>query len=306
MSLQRDCEEALSIVNTFKVVAETIKIEYERPQLWEEVTVRHYPVRQKRKAWPGVAFGMALVVAGGSITVGHHTTTKAYSALSEEVIRSETPLVTDTKTHKDEDGSSIDWEALRCENADIAAWVTVHETDIDLPVLLPSDGSMSFYLTHDFWGNQAPEGAPFLDHRCEADDIHRMVYGHHLTMGGQFSNLQTAYEQEVFDTLGCCSWTTPTRDETTLQPFCSLKVDMWYEPIQQFDFDANGELNDWLRELASDSSARSHSWDELASSAQSVVTLVTCSSNLSGQQWRTLVLFVEVTDASAASKPASE
>lgn len=189
--------------------------------------------------------------------------------------------------------SGLDWESLWAINPDVAAWVRVEGTDIDLPVMAPSDGDMSYYLQHDLWGNRALTGVPFLDHRCRADGVHRLVYGHRLFLGGQFSALQLAYQQGEFDGIGSCWWSTPSCDTRRLAPFCALRRDAWFADIQRFD-PREDELGSWLLELAEGAEASSADCESLAGAARSVVTLVTCSSELSGQPWRTIVVFVEV------------
>ena len=189
--------------------------------------------------------------------------------------------------------SGLDWESLWAINPDVAAWVRVEGTDIDLPVMAPSDGDMSYYLQHDLWGNHALAGVPFLDHRCQADDVHRLVYGHRLFLGGQFSALQLAYRQEALDDIGTCWWSTPSCGTTRLAPFCALRRDAWFADIQRFGL-REDELGTWLMELAKGAEATSPDCESLADAARSVVTLVTCSSELSGQPWRTIVVFVEV------------
>jgi hypothetical protein len=136
---------------------------------------------------------------------------------------------------------------------------------------------------------------PFLDHRCAADGIHRLVYGHRLFLGGQFSALQRTYQQEVFDGIGVCQWSTPSGGTVRLVPFCASRRNEWYANIQHFDLREDG-LEPWLMELAADAGASSADAETLAAKARSAVTLVTCSSELSGQPWRTIVVFVEVSE----------
>ena len=72
-----------------------------------------------------------------------------------------------------------------------------------------------------------------------------------------------------------------------------MTVDMWYGPIQTFDFPTTADLNEWLAGLVRDSNARADGADSLVRESRSALTLVTCSSDLSHQRWRTLVVFVE-------------
>jgi len=72
-----------------------------------------------------------------------------------------------------------------------------------------------------------------------------------------------------------------------------MSVDMWYEPIQTFDFPTTYALNEWLAGLIRDSDTRADDADSLVGESRTALTLVTCSSDLSHQRWRTLVVFVE-------------
>ena len=233
--------------------------------------------------------GLMMMACSLALTLAQYREQRAVRTLSDEARIVREPYDTNATTGP---GGSIDWVRLRDVNPDIAAWVRVEGTEIDLPVLAPADGDMSFYLQHDLWGNWSIEGAPFLDHRSHPDGTHRLVYGHHLFAGGQFSELQKAYEQEVFDSLGACRWVTPQGGECVALPFCALRVDAWFADIQSFEF-GGGQLETWLCGLAAHASATSRQQDELARGAHSVVTLVTCSSDFSGQPWRTLTVFVE-------------
>ena len=245
---------------------------------------RRSTVAVRLLGWMLLVFGLALVLV-------QKRETHALEALSDEVhpqqgtVGYQGPGI--------DIGSGFDWESLKDINPDVAAWVRVEGTDIDLPVMAPSNGDMIYYLKHDLWGNRALAGVPFLDHRCMADDIHRLVYGHRLFLGGQFSALQRAYQQEVFDGIGICQWSTPSDGTARLVPYCASRRNAWYADIQRFDLHG-GELEPWLRELAADAGATSADAETLAGQARSAVTLVTCSSELSGQPWRTVVVFVEV------------
>lgn len=203
------------------------------------------------------------------------------------------PVASDDTTSPVSPLAAIDWKPLLAQNADTVAWVRVEGTDIDLPVVCAQRKEADYYLNHDFWQRWALEGTPFLDHRSCADGPHRLVYGHHLATGGQFSSLQKAHQPDVFAALGPCYWLTPTVGTTVLQPLLAERVESDYAPIQRFDLVSQDELSSWLRGLARDASARSGAWEQLCHDARSVVTLVTCSSDFSGQKWRTLVVFVQ-------------
>ncbi|MDI9591351.1 MAG: class B sortase [Acidobacteriota bacterium] len=243
------------------------------------------------------------MLAGAAILSMNEQSRRAYGGLSESVRHpvqgAVEEAVDDTASAHEGDRrpTGINWDTLKLLNPDVAAWVSVEGTDVDLPVMAPADRDMTYYLRHDLWRRWVLAGTPFLDHRSDADGPHRLVYGHHLATGGQFSSLQRAHRQEIFETLGSCVWQTPGEGATSLEPFCALMVDMWYAPIQTFGFDGDAGLRDWLRARAAEATARNAGYSELAEGARSALTLVTCTSDLSHQRWRTLVIFVQRTGA---------
>ena len=186
----------------------------------------------------------------------------------------------------------LDWEALWSLNPAVCGWIQVEGTSIDLPVVRQPEGARDFYLSHDLWGNPSLTGVPFLDHRSAPEGPHWLVFGHHLLEGGQFSELQLAYQQDVFESLGDCLWYLPGRPTLALTPLCAMRVTQDYAPIQRFSYADAPQLDAWLERLAREASATSADAPNLCANARAAVTLVTCSSNLSGQPWRTLVIFV--------------
>ena len=243
----------------------------------------------------GMLVGTLLVIAGCTVAFWQRSVNIAYAELGRQVLTDSTDIF-EGDSDAEQSCGSLDWDALTRQNQDAVAWVEVDGTDISLPVVEARADDRSYYLTHDIWGRPALEGTPFLDHRCGADGTHRLVYGHHLATGGQFSELQRTYEQEVFGRLGTCHWHTPEKGATAMRPLCALRVDMRYGQIQTFDFPDSEGLHRWLSELEGAASARSVDAALLASKAASALTLVTCSSDLAWQPWRTIVVFVETSE----------
>lgn len=191
-------------------------------------------------------------------------------------------------------GNTIDWQALRMQNPDIAAWVTVDGTSINHPVVEPGDGrAEDWYLAHDFWNNASPLGCPYLDSRSSPDGDHALVYGHYLEHSSQmFSDIHLAYNQASFDQIGNARWFTPKYGVVTFTPTLALEVDRRYAPIQHFMFNSGSELSKWLLDLKNDAHAVSRSFDSLLTEATRALTLATCSSSRPGEQHRTLLVFV--------------
>ena len=173
-----------------------------------------------------------------------------------------------------------------------AAWLTVEGTTIDYPVAQASAEAPEFYLSHDLWGNDASAGCPYLDYRCGVSATRVLVYAHRMgTTGKQFSPIASSWRQGEFDKVGALVWATADGAES-LRPLCALKVDKTYRLIQSFGEQPSEELRSWLAKLLADSNARAEDAARLVANAKKEITLVTCSSEQSGQRDRTLLVFV--------------
>ena len=213
------------------------------------------------------------------------------------------PVTTTAASAEPSQQDRRDWSSLRAINPAIAAWVSVHATDIDLPVVAThSEDDQAWYLTHDLWGRSACSGTPFLDRRCgSAGARHVCAYAHHMTStSGMFSQLQEAYLQERFDGLGSLLWETP-EGLARAEPLCALRVDASWQEIQRFDWgsavrDGGGQddvadFRTWLEGIAAQADALSAQADQMPANATRCITLVTCSSDFAMQRWRTLALW---------------
>lgn len=249
-------------------------------------------------------------MGAGIGSVAHEAaTTRSYTELAQSTALRENPLLggdegggEDTQT-----ATRRDWEALHETNLDVAAWLCVAGTNIDLPVVATHDtDDEAHYLVHDLWGSSSASGTPFMDWRCpSADGRHVCVYAHHMTSTeAMFSQLQSVYRQEEFGALGDLVWDTP-QGSVRATPLCSLRVEASWQEIQRFDWgEAEGigskqdpsaptpdEFRAWLAGIVSISSAKSPEAGVLTAGARRCITLVTCSSDLSRQPWRTLALW---------------
>lgn len=93
---------------------------------------------------------------------------------------------------------TIDFEALKGINEEIAAWIYVPNTNIDYPVVAGEDND--YYLSHNANGEVNRAGAVFLDFRSNPDftDQNTMVYGHRMNNGSMFADLHKFQEEEFF------------------------------------------------------------------------------------------------------------
>lgn len=82
-------------------------------------------------------------------------------------------------------------------NPDLRGWISIPGTVLSLPVVQGSDNS--YYLGHDFYGNEDRHGTIFVD--CEGDlengVFNTVIYGHHMRDGSMFGILRE-YRNEAF------------------------------------------------------------------------------------------------------------
>ena len=96
---------------------------------------------------------------------------------------------------------SIDFDALKAENEDIYAWITIPDTNIDYPVLQhPTE--LDYYLSHNLDGSGGYPGCIYSQFINEMDfsDFNTVLYGHNMGSGTMFANLHYYEDSEFFDT----------------------------------------------------------------------------------------------------------
>ncbi len=89
--------------------------------------------------------------------------------------------------------SSKDWDSIKEINDEIAAWLTIPDTQIDYPVLYHEGDDIDdqYYLYKDVYGNYSGYGSLFIDYRSKGDVDAKnvIIHGHHMRDGRMFQNL---------------------------------------------------------------------------------------------------------------------
>lgn len=95
-----------------------------------------------------------------------------------------------------DDGPSFD--ELRAVNEDVAAWLTVNDTNIDYPVL-HGENNLT-YMNKDVYGEFSLAGSIFLDSRNKPDfsDSYSIIYGHNMEQHLMFGDLALFKEKDFF------------------------------------------------------------------------------------------------------------
>ncbi len=122
---------------------------------------------------------------------------------------------------------------------DFVGWIYVHDTDINYPVMhTPYEPQK--YIRRDFHGKYSVSGVPFIDGECSLYDDNVIIYGHNMTNGTMFANLEEYYSEDFFLSHPVIEF--QTDDGTFVYTvFAVLTVkndDDWY-----YFFNANDELH---------------------------------------------------------------
>jgi sortase B len=93
---------------------------------------------------------------------------------------------------------SVDFDALRAINPDVAGWLYCENTPINYPVVQGSDNV--YYLRRLLDGKSNRSGTLFLDwrNRPELTDDQSVIYGHHMRNGSMFACLTGYRKQEYY------------------------------------------------------------------------------------------------------------
>lgn len=106
-----------------------------------------------------------------------------FATLGEELLIEQASTIVKTDTVVAE--KRIDFAALRAINFDVAAWLTIPDTQINYPVVQSDDNAK--YLTTSFSGKPSKTGALFVDSKnsIAPPDKNIIIYGHNMGAGRQ-------------------------------------------------------------------------------------------------------------------------
>jgi sortase B len=114
-------------------------------------------------------------------------------------------------------------------NPDVCGWLVIENTSIDY--LLVQGNDNQFYLNYDPLRSFSIAGSIFLDHRCKRDfsGFNSILYGHHMSNGAMFSDLEKFGDQAFFDA-NECGWLYLPGSTHRLQIFAYFTVDAYDSP----------------------------------------------------------------------------
>lgn len=102
------------------------------------------------------------------------------------------------------EGMKLEFAEIYAQNQDFVGWLTVENTNIDTAIVhRPSDinsNSEDYYLHKNFFGSYDKYGNPYLDkyNTGSSLDKNNIIYGHNMTDGLSFAQLEKYYTIEGF------------------------------------------------------------------------------------------------------------
>ena len=109
--------------------------------------------------------------------------------------------------------SRMNFEPIKKELPETAAWIKLGGTKIDYPVMYRDDDN-EYYLTRLPNGKKSSSGSIYIDYRNSPDfsDPNTMVYGHRMKSGAMFGALRYYNNQSFYDQHSVVSIFTPDGD----------------------------------------------------------------------------------------------
>lgn len=146
----------------------------------------------------------------------------------------------------------VDWSYWQEVNPDILGWVTIPGTCIDLPIVQGPADDPDYYLSHDIYKEDNPNGCPYLDAECAEMGLlssNSVIFAHHTSAGAMFSQLANYSDSEFASEHPRILLQTPDW-KVVLAPRMVDVVNASKEP-KQVTFSSDEEFSSWWQEKRS-------------------------------------------------------
>jgi sortase B len=121
-------------------------------------------------------------------------------AATEPPAAEQSPEATEAPEEEEEYVCPVDFAALRSVNSDIYGWLEIDNTNISYPIVQSPDDD-TYYLNHNTDGNYSANGSIYSEHEYNGTDFSdpvTVLYGHHMSSGAMFGNLQQYFSDGSF------------------------------------------------------------------------------------------------------------
>ena len=158
------------------------------------------------------------------------------SKIAEQI--RDTVIVEEKNEDENKKEYKIDFNKLKDQNNETAAWIKVNNTNIEYPVVKESNNS--FYLNHSFDKSNNSAGWIFADYRNKFDNTDKniVIYGHNMKDNSMFGSLKNILNSDWYDNEENTNITLYTENEK-----CIYKVFSIYK-IESEDYYIKTEFSD--------------------------------------------------------------
>ena len=176
---------------------------------------------------------------------------------------------------------------------DLYGWIIISGTDIDYPLVQSEDND--YYLDHSEFKEWREIGSLFVDYRNRKNVEHDynyniVMYGHNLTWGGMFHDVQTMFENEqMFRDAYIYIYTFD--GIYVYEPFAIYEANAYYQYFRTH-FDAPEEFVDFANEMKGNSI---YAEDVEFDGDDRMITLSTCTNTYVDGRYALQAKLVQVT-----------
>jgi len=166
---------------------------------------------------------------------------------------------------------AMDFEAIRKEFPNTAAWIRINGTRVNYPVMYGTDNA--YYLTRRPDGSKSRSGSIFIDYRNAPDFLNpnTFIYGHRMRSGAMFGMLSNYGSQSFYDKHPTVSILTPKGDYE-VELFAGYTFNQM-EETPPMSFSSAKALENYVRDAKRRSMFKS---DVEVNFGDRLVTLCTC------------------------------
>jgi len=168
----------------------------------------------------------------------------------------------------------VDFAALSEVNPDVAGWIRMPGTPIDYPVVAPR-GDESYYLTHNFSGDESLHGTVFLIRECggRIGGRNTVLGAHTMADWSMFRAVRALCDQAYLDEHPRVYLM--SRDGTRWRGtwFAGARFHGWDPWPERAEFDGDGDFASWLGKVEEGNWLRA---DPVPDESSRILTCYTC------------------------------
>lgn len=255
--------------------------------------MKHSHTKKNRALWLIILIISAIIFATALAFLIVHF-------LPERESFSEFKMPSTSDTPENLPNNPIDFAALKAENPDVCAWITIDDTVIDYPILRSGENTEEdFYLDHDMYGKQKRAGSIYIQRINSPDfsDPNTVIYGHNMLNGSMFAALKKYRNREFFNQHSTIRVCVPGHVYT--YNIVSAFVYDDRHILNSFDFYSTEGFGDFIKDCTEPPTLIKNVSDDYSLSTEDrIITLSTCTS---AETERYLVVGVMVDDIRTAN-----